>query len=235
VRGQGGFSLLEVMVALAILAMALVVLVGISTDNVRNTQHAKMTTIATFLARAKMAEVEDTVLEEGFTDNDELDEGDFGDQGWPDIHWKTAIEKVELPTDMAQQTQEAAQGAMQEHSDNPLAAMAGFMGGFMSMLIEPIRVGLEEAVRRVTVTVSWHEAGRPDRSFEVDTFLTDPARLDLAVQAVGQPPGGAQQGQQQPGAQTPGGQTPGGGQGGRPGGSGTPGPRPPAGGGGTPR
>jgi general secretion pathway protein I len=231
-QGQSGFSLLEVMVALAILAMALVVLVGIGTDNVRNTQHAKMTTIATFLARAKMAEVEDTVLEEGFTDNDEVDEGDFGEQGWPEIRWKTNIEKVELPADIAQQTQEAAQGAMQEHSDNPLAAMAGFMGGFMSMLIEPIRVGLEEAVRRVTVTVSWHEVGRPDRSFEVDTFMTDPARLDLAVQAVGQPPGGAnqQQGQQQPGAQTPGG-----GQGGRPGGSGTPGPRPPAGGGGTPR
>ncbi len=217
-RQQGGFSLLEVMVALAILAMALVVLVGIGTDNLRNTQHAKMTTIATFLARAKMAEVEDTVLEDGFTDNDEMDEGDFGDQGWPDIHWKTSIEKVELPADIAQQTQDAAQGKMQENSDNPLAAMAGFMGGFMSMLIEPIRVGLEEAVRRVTVTVSWHEVGRPDRSFEVDTFLTDPARLDLAVQAVGQPPGGANQ-QQQPGAQTPG--TPQ--TGGRPGTPGAPG------------
>ena len=96
VRGtsESGFSLLEVMVALAILAMALVVLVGITTDNVRNTQHAKMVTIATFLSRAKMAEVEDLVLEDGFTENDEEDEGDFGDQGWPDIHWKTTIEKI---------------------------------------------------------------------------------------------------------------------------------------------
>ena len=45
--------------ALAILGMALVVLVGITTNNVRNTQHAKFTTTATFLARAKMAELED--------------------------------------------------------------------------------------------------------------------------------------------------------------------------------
>jgi prepilin-type N-terminal cleavage/methylation domain-containing protein len=221
VRPEGGFSLLEVMVALAILAMALVVLVGITTDNVRNTQHAKMVTVATFLARAKMAEVEDLVLDDGFTDNDEEEEGDFADQGWPDIKWKTSIEKVELPPDLAQQTQEAAQGQMEEHSDNPLAAMAGFMGGFMSTLIEPIRVGLEESVRRVTVKVSWHEVGRPDRSFEVDTFLTDPAKLDLAVQAVGMPPGGA--GQNQPGTQQPGGTAgPGGQPGSNPGGGSRP-------------
>ncbi len=203
----GGFSLLEVMVALAILAMALVVLIGITTDNVRNTQHAKMVTIATFLARTKMAEIEDLVLEEGFTENDSEEEGDFSAEGWPQIFWKTLIEKIELPSDIAQQTQEAAQGAMDEQSDNPLAAMAGFMGGFMSTLIEPVRVGLEESVRRVTVRVSWHEVGRPDRSFEVDTFMTDPAKLDLAVQAIGQPPGGANpQGGTQP--QQPGGTRP---------------------------
>jgi prepilin-type N-terminal cleavage/methylation domain-containing protein len=220
-RTGGGFSLLEVMVALAILALALVVLVGITSDNVRNTQHAKMVTVATFLSRAKMAEIEDTVSKDGFTDNDEEDEGDFADAGWPEIRWKTLIEKIELPADLAQQTQEAAQGAVEENSDNPLAAMAGFMGGFMSTLIEPIRVGLEESVRRVTVKVSWDEVGRPDRSFEVDTFMTDPAKLDMAVQAVGMPPGGSQQ--QQPGAQQPGSQP----SGGQPAGGQPPGGRPP--------
>jgi hypothetical protein len=165
--------------------------VGIATENVRNTQRAKMVTVATFLARAKMAEIEDLVLKDGFTSGDSEEEGDFTDEGWPEIRWKSLIEKIELPADIAQQSQEAAQEKVEENSDNPLAAMAGFMGGFMATLIEPIRVGLEEAVRRVTVTVSWHEAGRPDRSFEVDTFLTDPAKLDLAVQAVGQPPGSA--------------------------------------------
>ncbi len=67
----------------------------------------------------------------------------------------------------------------------------------MSTLIEPIRVGLEEAVRRVTVQVFWEEVGRPTRSFEVITFMTDPAKLDAAVQAIGQLPGaGGQQNQQ---------------------------------------
>jgi prepilin-type N-terminal cleavage/methylation domain-containing protein len=195
--GQSGFTLLEVMVALAILGMALVVLVGITTTNVRNTQHAKFVTTATFLARAKMAELEDVVLEEGFVDNDQEEEGDFSENAQPDFRWKTLIEKVELPTDLAQQTQEMTQNATEANSDNPLAAMAGFMGGFMTTLIEPIRVGLEEAVRRVTVQVFWEELGRPTQSFEVVTFMTDPAKLDMAVQAIGNLPGttGQQQGQ----------------------------------------
>jgi hypothetical protein len=88
-------------------------------------------------------------------------------------------------------------------------------------------VGLEESVRRVTVKVSWHEVGRPDRSFEVDTFMTDPAKLDLAVQAVGQPPGGGTGGTGGTGPAGAG--TPPGGTGGRPG-AGSPPPGAPVGG-----
>ena len=207
-RLPGGFTLLEVMVALAILALSLVVLVGIATDNVRNTHHAKMTTVATFLARAKMAELEDLVLEEGFVDSDQEEEGDFADDERPEFRWKTFIQKMELPADLAQQTQDMTAQATEANSDNPLAAMAGFMGGFMTTLIEPIRVGLEEAVRRVTVQVYWDEVGRPQQTFEVVTFMTDPAKLDMAVQAIGQPPGGSGaqgQGQQGQGQQGQGG------------------------------
>jgi general secretion pathway protein I len=191
-RGDDGFSLLEVMVAMAILAVALVVLVGITTQNVRATQHARQVTVATFLSRAKMSDVEDQILQEGFVDNDETEEGDFAEQGKAEFRWKTLIEKVELPTDITQQTQEAVQDQTQQQSGNPLMAMAGLMGGFMTTLIEPIRVGLQESVRRVTVRVAWDEPGRAEQSFEVVTFMTDPAKLDMAMQAVGQPAGGAQ-------------------------------------------
>jgi general secretion pathway protein I len=192
--GEAGFSLLEVMVALGVLAMALVVLVQITTSNVRATYHAKMLTTATFLARAKMADVEDLVLVDGFVDNDQEEDGDFSDAGRPDFRWKTLIQKIELPADMAQKAQDATQSNMDENSSNPLAAMAGFMGGFMTTLIEPIRIGIEESVRRVTVQVFWSEPGRPEQSFNVDTFMTDPAKLDMAVAAIGQPPGGSNTG-----------------------------------------
>ena len=62
-----GFTLLEVMIAVAILAATLVVLLRIVTNNIRATNHAKMTTAATFLARTKMSDVEDDVLYNGFS------------------------------------------------------------------------------------------------------------------------------------------------------------------------
>lgn len=190
---EGGFTLLEIMVALAILGLSLVTLSEITTTNVRNTHHAKMVTTATFLARAKMADLEDVVQYEGFVDTDQLDEGDFSEDSRPEFRWKTLIEKIQLPADLAQQAQDANQQQMEDNSENPMAAMAGLMGGFMTTLLEPIRVGIEESVRRVTVQVFWDEPGRPEQSFEVVTFMTDPAKLDLAVQAIGQPPGGTQQ------------------------------------------
>jgi hypothetical protein len=51
----------------------------------------------------------------------------------------------------------------------------------MGMFIEPIRVGLEESVRRVTLRVYWSEHGRPEQSVDVVTYMTDPAKLDLAL------------------------------------------------------
>ena len=38
--------------------------------------------------------------------------------------------------------------------------MTGFLGGMMSTFIEPIRIGLQESVRKVTVRVFWDEIGR---------------------------------------------------------------------------
>jgi general secretion pathway protein I len=215
-RGEAGFSLLEVLIAVAILASSIIVILNIVTRNVRATNHAKMTTTATFLARSKIVDVEDEVRETGFVDNDQDDQGDFSEEGFPQFRWRTLVEKVELPTDIAQQAQEGAQDATQ--SGSPLMAMAGFMGGFMSALIEPIRIGLEESVRRVTVQVTWDEIGRGDQTIEVVTFVTDPSKLDMAMGglagAAGLPSGaGAGAGAGAGTGATPGGATPGAGGG----------------------
>ena len=111
-RDQPGFTLLEVMVAVAILAATLVVLLSIVTNNVRATNHAKMTTAATFLARTKMVDIEDEILDNGFTDNDETDEGTFRDHGYPQFRWETLIERIELPADLAQKAQRSGDDAV---------------------------------------------------------------------------------------------------------------------------
>jgi prepilin-type N-terminal cleavage/methylation domain-containing protein len=57
-----GFSLLEVMVSLAILSVGLVTLTRTVTGNLRATQHARMVTAATFLARTKISALEQSIM-----------------------------------------------------------------------------------------------------------------------------------------------------------------------------
>jgi general secretion pathway protein I len=168
------------MVAIAILSATLVVMLSIVTNNVRSTNHAKMTTAATFLARNKMVDIEDQILDLGFTDNDEMGEGTFRDLGYPQFRWQTQIERIDLPSDLAGKARDQATTDKMDAKD-PMSMLTGFMGGMMSGFIDPIRIGLQESVRKVTVRVLWDEHGRRDQNFEVVQYLTDPAKLDLAL------------------------------------------------------
>jgi general secretion pathway protein I len=179
----GGFTLLEVMAAVAILGLTLVVLLSIVTNNVRATAHSRMITTATFLARGRMVSIEDRVIEKGFQDLDEEDEGTFEDDGFPEFRWTSDVEKIQLPTEAAQAAQTKAGDKAQSAGEkaDPMSALTGMVGGLMGIFFEPIRVGLEESIRRVTLTIFWTERGRPEQSLEVAMYVTDPARLDMAM------------------------------------------------------
>jgi general secretion pathway protein I len=194
-RAQAGFTLLEIMVAVAILASTLVVLLEIVTNNIRATNHAKLMSTATFLARTKMSDLEDTVLYQGFTSDTETAKGTFKDEGFSQYRWESVIERIELPTDITQKTQDQARSTSNDAKD-PMSLMTGFLGGMMSAFIEPIRIGLQESVRKVTVRVFWDENGRPNQSFEVVQYLTDPSQLEKSIL----PPGATAPGTQPPGA-----------------------------------
>jgi prepilin-type N-terminal cleavage/methylation domain-containing protein len=176
---EAGFSLLEVMVSLAILSMALVVLSRVVTTNVSAANHARLTTAATFLARTRISMMEQSLLEYGFAEMDGEDAGDFSQEGFSAFRWTTKVERIELPADSTQKVQQAATKSSQ--SNNPMEMLSGFMGGFMSTLMDPIRLGLQESVRKLTVRVKWNEPGKLEQSFEVVNFLTDPSRLETAV------------------------------------------------------
>jgi hypothetical protein len=138
-----------------------------------------MTTAATFLARTRISMMEQSLQEYGFAELDGEDTGNFADEGFPSFRWYTNVERIELPADATQKVQQAASTATV--SNNPMEMLSGFMGGFMSTLMDPIRLGLQESVRKMTVRVKWNEAGKPEQSIEVVAFFTDPSRLESAI------------------------------------------------------
>ncbi len=176
------------MVSLAILGMSLVIVSRIVTGNVRATHHARMTTAATFLARSRIALMEQSLQEYGFAEMDGEDTGDFTQEGFPNFRWYTNVERIELPADSTQKMQQASSQQML-NTTNPMEMLSGFMGGFMSTLMEPIRLGLQESERKITVRVKWNEAGKPEQIMDVVLFLTDPSRLETAVSLSANPSG----------------------------------------------
>lgn len=95
---QAGFSLVEVMIALAILGLGLTILIGSLAASSRQAPEVQLMSAATSLARGKMLDVEEQLMKDGFMESDQSSEGDFDAEGWPTITWAAKVEQVELPS-----------------------------------------------------------------------------------------------------------------------------------------
>lgn len=85
------FTLLEVVVALAILGVSLVAVLDINSNAVYSHIYAKKLTVATLLARSKMTDLEQKMYDEPLPADDEEDAGDFSAEGWPGFKWRAKI------------------------------------------------------------------------------------------------------------------------------------------------
>lgn len=185
----GAFTLLEVMVAVAILAIALTAIFSSQAGAIRVASRARFTTTATLLARCKMAEIEEQMMREGLpavsaTGVDACcEEGEV--EGF-ECEWE--ISRIVLPDQAALGDEEGGAaggladlaGAGEPGAESPDVAgiMGGMMGGGGDMMSElalsyafpVIKPQIEEQVRRARVTVRWHE-GEREQSFDVVQFL----------------------------------------------------------------
>ena len=85
----GGFTLLEIMAALSIIAIVLVSVYRMHAQTVSMNNEVRFYTTAPMLAQKKMAEIESESLEDMGDDS-----GDFGDE-FPDYRWNIVIDDVE--------------------------------------------------------------------------------------------------------------------------------------------
>jgi type II secretion system protein I len=90
-KKTAGFTLLEVMVAMAILAMALVGVYQLQSQSISLATESRFKTSAALLAQSKMVEFEAAV-----TLTDHTEEGDFG-QDYTQYSWRLEISATELP------------------------------------------------------------------------------------------------------------------------------------------
>ncbi|MFZ5445317.1 MAG: type IV pilus modification PilV family protein [Myxococcota bacterium] len=90
-KSRRAFTLLEVVVALAILGVSLVAVLDINSNAVYSHVYAKKLTIATLLARSKMTDLEQKLYDEPLPADDDEDAGDFSEEGWPGYKWRAKV------------------------------------------------------------------------------------------------------------------------------------------------
>ncbi len=159
-----GYSLLEVLIALAILAATLTVLMGTQATSNQQAVFANELTRASQLARGKMVDLEYEVMKEGFSTNDQRMSGTFRDEGYPNIRWEATVEPVEIPEEAEEELLAKINSQLfgGVDSEGALQGNAAF-SSMLPMLISQFpaiinRIG--QKVRRVELTVEFLYGGR---------------------------------------------------------------------------
>jgi general secretion pathway protein I len=176
-RASRGFTLLEVMVALGILAASLLAISEVVGGALRNQVRARQLDVATMLARGKMVELVAQYERKGFKDFDENEDGTFDDAGHPEVAWKVEVKKPQL--DLGPEAVLAALSGGKTLQDlMPPPDQAPALAPFQAMLKASLqglltRVGeqMKKGVREVRLTVSWKGGGATPETLDVVTHL----------------------------------------------------------------
>jgi general secretion pathway protein I len=190
-----GFTLLEVMVALALLAGALMAMADLSGNALRNHAYARDLSAATLLARGKMVALEQKYEDEGFKDFDQDEDGDFAREGRPDVRWHVALVRPDAdlsadqlvtqlagagndPGDLIAKlmgggdaaTAAAGSGATSRGGPTTANPLAGALSGMLQSQLTALGETLKKSFREMRLTVSWRD-GRTNHDFTVTTHL----------------------------------------------------------------
>ena len=184
-----GFTLLEVMIAVAILGLSLTAIFSSEVGAANVAARARRQNVAATLARCKMGEIEQIVGIEGLPAIEKKDTDNCCEhapvEGF-ECDW--LIERIILP-EFGSQGGEDEDGSSRDRSNRrlteaydevngqggtPQDVVAGQAGNLAVLALQigfPIlKPFLEEQVRRATVTVRWKE-GPSERGFDVTQYL----------------------------------------------------------------
>ncbi|MGM0558345.1 MAG: type IV pilus modification PilV family protein [Myxococcota bacterium] len=183
-----GFTLLEVLIALAILASSLTILIGTMAHSGQQSIYANKLTQVTQAARSKMTDVEYELHEEGFTDDIQRFDGDFDARGFEDMRWEATVYPVEIPEDVKQELigQVNAQLFGGQDSKGALKGNAAF-SSMLPMLIGQIPEMINQIgkkVRRVNLTV-YYEFGDEERTLVVTQYVVDTRNSEFNLFEMG--------------------------------------------------
>lgn len=177
-----GFTLLEVLIALMILAISLTVLLQAQASSLANAARSRDVTIATLLARSKLIDIERKLFHEGFVTNSEDEDGDFRDEGHEEVKWKYRVSDIQLDLSSLsalcgvlgggdQGGKKGGKSSSKSGNPNGMGNDCETMLSGLSGPMSQFTTELSNSMRALDLFVSWPE-GDYKKSFSVHALLT---------------------------------------------------------------
>ena len=153
-RNQKGFTLIETLIAMVVLAGALIVLGNAWSSSLNAIRKSRSLTTLSLLLQRKMTEYEIKFKDKGTSEVPEEETGDFGNDFAP-YTWKMQSRKIEMP-DLS----------------NSLTARAGGATETEIMIVKQLQEVLEKSIKELKVTVFWTQGGKV-QEYSLTTYLVD--------------------------------------------------------------
>ena len=219
-----GFTLLEVLMAIAILGLGLSVLLGAQTGLFASATRTEHISLATGLARCRMSEVELDLLQKGYPlveaegegpccmdqSNDrftcswkvvrvvmpEMGGADAGIEGGladqelnvgAGLNLGTSNASTPGPLGLLMQLEATKgqnlgekpdMGALATQFQTSMGGVDGLASMVLGMVYPTLKPMLEASIRKVTISVKWHEGSR-ERSLDLTQYVTDPKQGNI--------------------------------------------------------
>ncbi|HKO94103.1 MAG TPA: type II secretion system protein [Polyangiaceae bacterium] len=210
-RGARAFTLLEVMVAVAILGLGLTVILTAQTGLFSSSKRAAQLSEAVGLARCKMSEIEEDLLRKGYQLTKDEEEGACCDDEESALRCRWSVIPVTLPDLSTAGFERDAGAGESESTGDPTAAMDKFgeaeeslsggdtaaameqLGGSSASGLASMAIGLvypqlkgmlEASIRKVTVQVYWKE-GSTERDLSITQYVTNPQQGGMLAEGEG--------------------------------------------------
>lgn len=164
---EGGFTLLEVLIALGIMAVAFGSILNIEMSSIQGSRRAADHHILVMLARNKVLETEVTLEGQEFSAVKTEDSGRFSSP-YEAYRWKTEIKELELPNLQLQMNPEEGEEERTQNSANNAF--------FVSQIKGMVTKYLSESIREVVITIFWGPEKDP-RQMQVSFFWVNLALL----------------------------------------------------------
>ena len=197
-----GFTLLEVMIAVAILGLSLTAIFSSEVGAANVAARARRQNVAATLARCKMGEIEQAIAIEGLPAIEKKDTDNCCEHApvegfecdWivgriilPEFGAPDGEEEDEDPLSRSNRQLAETQEEISRQGGTPQEVIAGQAGNLATLALQlgfPIlKPFIEEQVRRATVSIRWKE-GPDERGFDVIQYLVSeqPAPVDDAAE-----------------------------------------------------